>query len=144
MAYGYPNYQGYAPGQAYQPQGYGMRPGVVDQQYAQPMMVQQPGMISARYVTGREEAVAAQIMPDGNIWIFADVAHGKIYTKQVNPQNGLADFREYSTSMPQNPAMEVPQYATMADLTAIKEEIEALKANIPASKRMQGKEDNAK
>ena len=61
-------------------------------QYPQQMM--QP-TIQARYVTGREEAIAAQIPQDGNMCVFADTGHGMIYTKQLNMQDGSAVFKAY-------------------------------------------------
>lgn len=84
----------------------------------------QPGMIQARYVTGREEAVAAQILPDGNIYIFADTANGRMYTKQVNPQTNSAEFVTYvrETPMPQ----ETPQYPTMEMFMALQQRVEQL------------------
>lgn len=55
--------------------------------YQQPAMMQD-GMIQARLVTGREEAVASNVIP-GSMFLFYDRAHGMIYTKLIDPQTGL-------------------------------------------------------
>ena len=85
--------------------------------YAQ---INQPGMIPARYVTGREEAVAAQIIP-GDPFIFADFAHGRIYVKQINPQTMAADFIEFARAQQPVAAQSEPtvQFATQDDLAAV-------------------------
>lgn len=93
-------------------------------QMQQPVQMQQPGMIQARYVTGREEAVAAQILPDGNIYIFADAANGRMYTKQVNPQTNSAEFVTYVRETPMRP--EVPQYPTMEMFVELQQRVEQL------------------
>lgn len=135
MAFGYPPYAGFQPNQTYlqnnnyqpaYPTPYPARP--EQQQFAQPA-AQGTGGVSARVVTGREEAVAAQIMPDGNIWIFADFAHGTIYTKQVNPQTLVADFREYHIASPTlaEPAAHAPEFVTLDAFQALQAEVEALK-----------------
>lgn len=105
---GYPGYQ--IP-QTYQPQTY--RP--VYQ--PQPMQMQQamdPGAINARYVTGREEAVAAQIIPDGNIYLFYDPTNRRIYAKRFNPQTNSAEFMEFS-----GPAQQPQQAAQYAPIDAV-------------------------
>lgn len=137
MAFGYNPTYNFTPngGFAYQPQGnaYASQP---TPNYQQPMpQIQQPqqqmGGVSARYVTCREEAVAAQILPDGNVWAFLDMPHGMIYTKQINPQTNMADFREYQMVQPaQNPQSEAAPQEKFASLDAfnlLKNEVESLK-----------------
>lgn len=51
--------------------------------------------VFVRAVTGREEAIAAQIPLDGSIVAFTDFAHDKIYTKQLNMNDGSAIFKTY-------------------------------------------------
>lgn len=51
--------------------------------------------VFVRAVTGREEAIAAQIPLDGSIVAFTDFAHKKIYTKQLNMNDGSAIFDTY-------------------------------------------------
>lgn len=82
--------------------------------------------IAARLVSGREEAVAAQVIPDGTVWVFADLAHNVLYTKQINPQTLAADFREFrGTTEPVRPE---PQYVTMGDFERLRAEVEQIKA----------------
>lgn len=125
----------------YAPQLYAARPADPVQQTAP------PGMINARYVTGREEAIAAQILPDGNIWVFADIPHGKIYTKQINAQTGGADFREYSAQqIVQEKTDSAPpsQYVTAEEFAALRAEVGSLKTVVPVSTKRQNKEGDAK
>ena len=142
---------GYQPPQAFAPQPYGGRS---DAPQAFAPQVGASSGISARLVTGREEAVASQIMPDGNIWLFADLAHGVIYTKQINPQTLAASFNEYRlqaapvAAEPSASAL-APQYATLEDFRALCAEVEKLKAAQagapanPASQPARGKAANA-
>ena len=139
MAYGYNPYIPGAQGQM-QYGGYqlgGMQGGYAPMpqrmEYQQPQMMQpqqQPGMLSARYVTGRDEAVAAQILPDGNVWLFADIPHGKIYAKQMLP-SGMADFREYAASdvppSQQPPPQQNQKYVTADEFAKVCSELNTLK-----------------
>ena len=133
--YGYP-----AQGPAFQ------RPAYQQPIYTpQPMPVQQPmmqdGMIQARFVSGREEAVASNVIP-GSMFIFHDRAHGMIYTKLIDPQTGMPDFRAYA-EMPaavQEPQQTAPQYVTVDDLNALKGEIERrFEALTTSTKKANGK-----
>ena len=94
--------------------------------FQQPMYPQQPdmmqdGMIQARFVSGREEAVASNVMP-GSMFLFYDRAHGMIFTKLIDPQTGLPEFREYAATAPHEQQM--PQYVTMDTLESFRAEIE--------------------
>ena len=66
----------------------------------QPMQMNQPqidpAMVNARYVTCKEEAVAAQIIPDGSAYYFICEAQGRIYSKRFNPATNAAEFREFA------------------------------------------------
>lgn len=62
--------------------------------------------VFVRAVTGREEAVAAQIPLDGSIVAFTDFAHDKIYTKQLNMNDGSAIFETYQKVKVQGPQEE--------------------------------------
>ena len=84
-------------------------------QPSQPVMMQD-GMIQARFVSGREEAVASNVMP-GSMFLFHDRANGKIYAKLIDPNTGLADFREYAEVQPS--AQNAPNYVTMNVLEEI-------------------------
>lgn len=75
----------------------------------QPMM--QDGAVQARLVSGREEAVAATVMP-GSLWLFYDRAHGIVYSKLIDPQTGMPEFREYADTAPATQTA-APQYVTV-------------------------------
>lgn len=51
--------------------------------------------LKCRPVSSREEAMAFQIDLDGSLWVFPNVANGKIYTKQIN-NDGTASFGTYA------------------------------------------------
>lgn len=88
------------------------------QGYGQPMDgMMDPGALNARYVTCREEAMAAQIQPDGKVNLFVNAAMGRIYTKCFNPNTGIAEFREYGMIQP--PPQESVQYAPIDALQAL-------------------------
>ena len=108
---GYPGYQMQP---TYQPQAY--RP--VYQ--PQPMPMQQsmdPGAVNARYVTGREEAVAAQIIPDGSVFLFYDPTNRMIYAKRFNPQTNSAELMEFRG--PTQQMQQAAQYAPMDAVAAL-------------------------
>lgn len=110
----------------YQPQAY-PRQNYQPQMYQQPMM--QDGMVQARFVSGREEAVAANVIP-GSMCLFIDRANRKIYTKLIDPQTGMPDFRDYAEIQPEQ--MQTPQYATAEDLFALEQRIEQRFASMQA------------
>lgn len=119
-------FNGYQPN--YMPQG----PAFQRPAFQQPMMypqqmqpVQQPmmqdGMIQARFVSGREEAVAASVVP-GMPCLFLNRAQNEIYYKAIDPQTGMPDFRDYSEKQPEQ--LRAPQYATLDALGAAMQELE--------------------
>lgn len=149
MAFGQPNYSflgnpGFQAGIYPQP----MQPNYVQRQ-EQPSMLQQPGMIPARYVTGREEAVAAQIIP-GDPFIFADFQNGRLYVKQINPQTMAADFIEFARvqpTAPQGAHQQVVQgFAPASELRALQVKFEALVEDIDAMRSVfaQSKQNSRK
>ena len=106
----------------YQPQPY-PRQNYQQPMYQQPMQqpMMQDGMVQARFVSGREEAVAANVIP-GSMCLFIDRANRKIYSKLIDPQTGMPDFRDYAEIQPEQ--MQTPQYATAEDLFALEQRIE--------------------
>ena len=90
-------------------------------QQMQPMM--QDGSIQARFVSGREEAVASNVMP-GSMFLFHDRAHGMVYSKLIDPQTGMPDFRIYAEVQPE--AQQAPRYATVEALNALRGEFEQI------------------
>ena len=107
-------------GPAYQRPAY-QQPMQMYTQQMQPMM--QDGSIQARFVSGREEAVASNVMP-GSMFLFHDRAHGMIYSKLIDPQTGMPDFRIFAEVQPE--AQQAPQYATMEALSALRSEFEQI------------------
>ena len=96
--------------------------------YQQPMQQMQPammqdGMIQARFVSGREEAVASNVIP-GSMVIFSDRAHGMVYTKLIDPNTGMVDFREYAEIQPIQ--QQAPQYVTVDALDAFRREVDQI------------------
>lgn len=149
--YGVPNYNSYTP--AYTPPTLPYQQPRMDYQQMgqQPAQMQQPGTIFARIVTGREEAVAAQVLPDGNINAFIDMAHGRVYLKQVNPQTGVADFRDFvdarqlAVQQPMAPQAEaVPQYVTVDAFNELKNDVDQIKTAMaqPAPRARKGADVN--
>lgn len=129
MAYGYPFQQPFYGGQM-------MNTAPQPMTQALPPMGQQaqPGTLFARFVTGREEAVAAQVIPDGNLNVFVDSNNGRIYTKAV-AVNGMSDFREYAFQQPQPKAPE-EQGVTMEMFMELRSEVEAIKQTRRTKKEM--------
>lgn len=112
--------------------------GPIQPQQMQPMQLPQtgqmgaqtqPGTLYARYVAGREEAVAATVIPDGNLNLFVDEQHGMIYGKAVAP-NGAAAFREFAYRQPVQQSAEpqqVQQWAPMEAVEQLRAEVRQLK-----------------
>lgn len=71
-----------------------------------------------RPVTSRAEAETFQIPFDGSTTYFVDTSTGKIYSKTFNFTNGTAPLVTYirESDVP------APQYATIDDLNALREE----------------------
>lgn len=91
----------------------------------------QQSSIQARPVTGREEAIAATVFP-GSPMLFLDRAHGAVYYKSVDPQSNSVEFVDFIVPQPIQTQPPAPQYATMADLAAIRDEMSQLREMIPA------------
>ncbi len=108
----------------------------------QPMQMNQqqmePGMVNARYVTCREEAVAAQIIPDGSAYYFICEAQGRIYSKRFNPQTNSPEFREYVIQQNQPQA---EQFAPMDALRALNARVEQLEQLFTAPRVKEGNAD---
>ena len=131
--YSYPGMQNqYIQRQQYPPQMY---------QQQQPMM--QDGAVQARLVSGREEAVAATVMP-GSMWLFYDRAHGVIYSKLIDPQTGMPEFKEYADVAPATQAP-APQYVTVEMFDqfqqGLERRFEALQPNQKATRKAVNADD---
>lgn len=120
MAWNFNGYGGYNPVNTYMPQ----MPSQMPVQAPQSAPVVQPINNTAQAlrcipVTSRAEVDAFQIPFDGSTTYFADTSNGKIYAKTFNFANGTAPVVTYI----QENAVSVPQYATMDDLNALREEL---------------------
>ena len=93
-------------------------------------MNDQTSNLFARYVSSREEAVAAMVVSDGRLNLFVDEQHGMIYGKAVAP-NGAAAFREfaYRQPVPQNAEQQIqqPQWAPMEMVEQLRTEVRQLR-----------------
>ena len=123
----------------YQPQQYGyQQPQQMYQQsrmdFLQSMQPQQSGL-QARPVAGREEAVAATVFP-GSPVLFLDRAHGAVYYKAIDPNTNAVEFVDFVVAQPVQPT--APQYATLADLEALRGEIAEMRGMIPSPRRTKG------
>ena len=99
----------------------------------QPMQMNQPqmdpAMVNARYVPCKEEAVAAQIIPDGSAYYFICEAQGRIYSKRFNPATNAAEFREYVIQQNQPQA---EQFAPLEALRALNARVEQIEQMLTA------------
>jgi len=141
-------YGGYQPqyGGGYQPQQQYGNPRMDFLQQTQQAMQPMPqmpqmntGELQGRVVTGREEAVAAQVMP-GAPYFFLDLAHGRAYVKRYDPQTGAAEFIDLAVVRPE--AAAAPQFATIEVVEALRAGIEPHRAGqaAPPSSRRKGAE----
>lgn len=134
----YPSYNPYTMGQFGAPQRFEPQVGTYPTQFTQPQQgapAAQQNCFLVRPVTSREEAVAAQIdfMAPGTL--MPDLGHNTIYFKRFNQNTGASDF--YAFVLQQEQAAAPVQYATVQDLQALRQEIEALKG------RKAGKKNDA-
>lgn len=109
---------------SYMPQGPAYQRPAFQPMY-QPMQpaMMQDGSIQARFVSGREEAVASNVMP-GSMFLFHDRANGMIYSKLIDPQTGMPEFKAYAEV--QLEVQQTPQYATVEALSALRGEFEQM------------------
>lgn len=140
--YGTPNYS--TPTYTYSatPAAYSPRPAYPQPVY-QPQPMMQDGAVQARLVSGREEAVAATVMP-GSMWLFYDRAHGVIYSKLIDPQTGMPEFKEYADVAPATQAS-APQYVTVEMFDqfqqGLERRFEALQPNQKATRKAVNADD---
>ena len=111
----------------YRAQGY-QQPSYPQQGYQQMPNYPQPVMLSARYVTGKEEAIAASVMPDGNTWLFMDKARGRVYEKSIDPNTGFAVFNEYGYMQPQEQPTATAQWVPIESFNELMDRVGRLEA----------------
>lgn len=97
------------------------------QQPAPAQMMQQPGDLQARIVTSREEAVAAQVLPNGMPFVFWNPNRQEIYLKRIDPQSGAAEFADFGRIQPQKmPQAQPVEYAPMAAISKLEERMDRI------------------
>ena len=140
--YGVPNYSNPTYSYSSTPAAYPQRPAYQQPVY-QPAPMMQDGAVQARLVSGREEAVAATVMP-GSMWLFYDRAHGVIYSKLIDPQTGMPEFKEYADVAPATQAP-APQYVTVEMFDqfqqGLERRFEALQPNQKATRKAVNADD---
>lgn len=95
------------------------------QMYSQSQPVyQQPAMLKGRPVSSVEEAKAANIDFDGSVFFFPDMAHKRIYTKQIN-MDGTATLLMYELKETPTDSITTVEYVTREEF---EKAIQALKA----------------
>lgn len=141
MAYGYPTYMPQAGAyNGYAPQGQGMQQAPMPiqggaAQSVPAMQPQQPNVLF-RPVASEEEARAVPTDFSGAVTIMADFAHGRIYTKALNQNDGSSIFQVYAFQPPAPPAPPI-EYAPIGTVQALAAEIEQLKQAIAAPDKPQ-------
>ena len=133
MAFGQPNYP------------YFNSPGYQAPVYPQPMPSFQPrqdympqpqtaDVLFARIVSCREEAVAAQIIPDGKPHLFYCPTEQCVFVKRIDPGTNVASFETcpfpVRVQPQETPAQPQVQFATKEDLEALRGDLEALRTSI--------------
>lgn len=133
MAY----FDGYRPAYAPNP---GYQHGYPQQMYAQqrmdylqsiqqPPQAQQPGDLQARIVTSREEAVAAQVLPNGVPFVFWNPNRQEVYLKRIDPQSGAAEFADFGRIQPQQmPQAQPVEYAPMTAISQLEERMDRIES----------------
>lgn len=97
------------------------------QQPAPAQMMQQPGDLQARIVTSREEAVAAQVLPNGMPFVFWNPNRQEIYLKRIDPQSGAAEFADFGRIQPQQmPQAQPVEYAPMTVISKLEERMDRI------------------
>lgn len=91
----------------------------------------QPNMI-CRPVASEEEARAVPTDFGGAVTIMPDFAHGWIYTKMLNFNDGSPIFHAYQVQHPAPPQPPV-EYAPLNTVQALADEIEQLKQSLAAA-----------
>lgn len=110
----------------------------------QPQTAQAQQQFNMRAVTGYEEAMASQIPLDGSISIFTDFSHNRIYTKQLNMNDGTALMKTYQiTENPQPNTMSADtaeQYVKKSDFDELKGRFDKIweELTAPAEEKKEG------
>lgn len=120
-----------------QPNGYPQYPQYPQRQEYRPMMASQPTGLNCIYVTSKAEVDATPTPVDGSTVVFRDIVNDKFYTKAFNMNTGTASVGTYGREA--DVVAVSPQYVTIEDFNALKEEIDKLKK--PTKKEKQNETD---
>lgn len=148
MAYYNGGYQpAYAPNpgfqQGYPQQMYSQQRMDYLQSMQQPQQTQQLGDLQARIVTSREEAVAAQVLPNGVPFVFYCPTRQEVYMKRIDPQTNMAEFADFGRIQPQQAVpLQQMQFVPLDRFEALENRMknleEMLTAPQPTSRRQKG------
>lgn len=144
MAFNYPNFGNYPPmngmsaPQSMMGQNFGPMPAPPPMQTAQsPQQLSQPiqGISpTSRIVASKEEAMGVPADFNGNLMVFPDITHNRVFVKRWNYQTGAADFIEYAPLPPAQPQETSPANQFVA-VDVFQTAIENLRSEIDALKK---------
>jgi hypothetical protein len=99
------------------------------QQAIQPQIMPHPGELQARIVASREEAVAAQVLPDGRPFMFYCPSQQAVYMKRFDPQTNLAEFADFGRIQPQQPTQAAQvEYVPLDRFTRLEARMDGIEA----------------
>ena len=100
------------------------------QYYQQPRQTPVYPRIVCVPVASEQEAMAMQTDFSGALQVMVDQAHGVIYTKQLSPQTGTAEFYRYAVQQPepapQTVSAPVPEFVGRDEFNKLKKDFEVL------------------
>ncbi len=103
------------------------------QSMQQPAQPQQPGDLQARVVTSREEAVAAQVLPNGMPFVFYCPTRQEVYMKRIDPQTNIAEFADFGRIQPQQMPQTAPvEYVSLDQFAKLKKRMDDFEAMLAA------------
>ena len=107
------------------------------QSMQQPQQTQQPGDLQARIVTSREEAVAAQVLPNGVPFVFYNPNRQEVYLKRIDPQSGAAEFADFGRIQPQQiPQAHAIEYAPLTAIAQLEERMDRIESMLSAPQQI--------
>lgn len=118
--YGYMPYSPYGTGYDMTSQG---RMGNIGNTMINPMNPARASNLKGRTVSSIDEVRGVPIEFDGNINYFPCPAQKAIFTKQIDPNSGVAVIREYKLQLEQTPTV---QYADMRTVQMLAQKIEQI------------------
>lgn len=92
-----------------------------------------PTYMICRPVASEDEARAVLTDFGGAVTIMPDFAHGRIYTKMLNQNDGTSIFNVFQVQQPA-PQPAAVEYATLETVQALAAELEQLKQSLVSDK----------